>query len=79
MTNPERHKANIALAKLSFGRKHNLNQFLKKAAKLHPQIATALEGIWCGESGEVRIVDIDERSALVVHWYNKKVEVAYIS
>ena len=39
----------------------------------------AIEGIWCGRSGEVRIDLPGSNSMLCMGWHNSRVEWAYIS
>lgn len=78
MTGTEIRKANRRLAFLAHGRSNTLGEFIDRAREIHTEIAAALEGVWCGTSGEVAC-ELDNRHNLIVQWYNSRVEVAYIS
>lgn len=78
MTTTEIRKANRVLASLAFNRTHTLSSFIDEARRIHPEVATALEGIWCGRNGTC-VVELDARHMLCIDWYNGRVEVAYIS
>lgn len=56
-----------------------LSDFLQQASALDPEIATALEGIYTGSEGRTHEWLPSRERYLVLTWYNKKVEVAYIS
>jgi hypothetical protein len=44
-----------------------------------PMLTDAIEGLWCGRDGEVRIDLPGSRSMLCMGWYNKRVEYSYLS
>lgn len=44
-----------------------------------PALTDAIEGIWCGHSGEARIDLVGANSMLCVGWHNGRVEWSYIS
>lgn len=62
-----------------------LQEWLDSASKLRPEIAEALDGIYCGHEGSIKeAVKIDAHTVyLVMGWYtvtnNPKVEYAYFS
>lgn len=45
----------------------------------HPLLTAAVEGIWCGRSGEVRLDLPGANSLLCMGWYNARVEWSYLS
>lgn len=42
-------------------------------------LTEAIEGIWCGRTGEARLDIAESKSLLCVGWYNGRVEWSYIS
>jgi hypothetical protein len=45
----------------------------------NPLLVDAVEGIWCGRSGEARLEIEGANSMLCVGWYNGRVEWSYLS
>ena len=62
-----------------------IDEFAHKASVIHPEIASALDGFYCGRSGEIREPVFGDR-LLCMQWHtnsdsalNARVEWAYIS
>lgn len=45
----------------------------------NPLLTEAVDGIWCGRSGEVRLDLPGANAMLCMGWYNGKVEWSYVS
>ena len=45
----------------------------------HPALHEAIDGIWCGRSGEVRLECEGWKSLLCMGWHNGRVEWSYLS
>jgi hypothetical protein len=56
-----------------------LGEFITKARLLDDEVSAALDGIFCGSEGRMRELLPKRHRYLVLTWYDKKVEVAYIS
>lgn len=56
-----------------------LQTWLTAVADIDPALATAVEGIYCGQAGELREEIPGTNRFLVMTWYNGKVETAYVS
>lgn len=58
----------------------SVGEWLTRIEKIgDPFLNAAIEGIWAGRSGEVRIEMPGTRSLLCVGWHEKRVEWSYIS
>jgi hypothetical protein len=42
-------------------------------------LTTAIDGIWCGRSGDVRLDIEGAQAMLCIGWYNARVEWSYLS
>ena len=58
----------------------SLQTWLDRVAALGlPVLTGAVEGIWCGRSGEARLELPGAKSMLCVGWHNGRVEFSYLS
>jgi len=72
-------KTRNAVARASEGGP-SLGTFLDRVRAVNdPLLTEAIEGIWCGRCGDVRIDLTGSKSMLCIGWYNSRVEWSYIS
>lgn len=72
-------KTRNAVAKASDGLP-DLGTWLARIRAInHPALNEAIEGIWCGREGEVRLELAGWKSLLCMGWYRGKVEWSYLS
>jgi len=72
-------KTRNAVAKASDGGP-SLGTWLSRIEAIqNPVLGQAIDGIWCGRSGEARLDLPESNSLLCVGWYHGRVEWSYIS
>jgi hypothetical protein len=72
-------KVRTAVAKASDGLPSIALWLTRIEAIGDPKLNDAIEGIWCGTDGEVRIDLPGTNAMLCCGWYNKRVEWSYLS
>lgn len=72
-------KTRTAVAKSSDGLP-DLGVWLSRIRGIdHPALTSAVDGIWCGRNGEVRLEMPGWKSMLCMGWHHGKVEWSYLS
>lgn len=56
-----------------------LQTWIDRVAAIHPDLATAVEGIYCGTDGRMREGVPNTNKVLVMGWHNGRVEFGYLS
>jgi hypothetical protein len=56
-----------------------LGTWLERVEQIHPDLATAVAGIYCGRDGRLSEEVPNTNKLLVMGWHNGRVEYGYIS